>query len=269
MSTDNLFKVDSRAIKIVDSREPEEIRMKLLELGWQQKMIYSADYAFQSRDFHKIGITRKAIPDLISSVNEIWAKQLEEMLEYYDTRIILLEGSWERVRPSMIMGAKGVSYLTWDMLWNFLRRWQDKGFSLELTISPAHTIQRLNVLYALYQKEYSMSAMTNKFADDRVLAFPSGCRGKTAQQILDNGKSLADVASMGSTELMGYNKIGEKKADLIISHFNRRTEIKDIQKPKEEITDGRNKNENNAIEEELGAAIPISGQEIQPRLQDV
>lgn len=257
MNTDNTFTVDSRSIKIVDSREPEEIRQKLLAIGWQQKMLYSADYAFQSRDYHKVGITRKAVPDLISSINEIWSKQLEEMLEYYDTRIILLEGSWERVRPSMIIGAKGVSYLTWDMLWNYLRRWQDKGFSLELTINPTHTIQRLNVLYALYQKEYSMSAMTNKFADDRVLAFPSGCRGKTAQQILDNGKSLLDIAQMTTKELQGYNKIGEKKASLIIEHFTRRTET----------TDGRDKNENDAIEEEPGTTVSGTEQEIRPRLQ--
>ena len=249
MDTDNTFALDSRSIKIVDSREPSEIRMALLTLGWQQKELYSADYAFQSRDYHKIGITRKSIPDLINSINGIWAKQLEEMLEYYDTRIILLEGSWEHVRPSMIIGGNNkISYLTWDMLWNFLRRWQDKGFSLELTVNAMHTIQRLNVLYALYQKEYSLSAMTNKFADDRILAFPSGCRGKTAQQILDNGKSLQDIACMGITELQTYDKIGAKKASLIVEHFTRRSKI----------SDGRTANQDNDTQEKLGTDVSNS-----------
>lgn len=245
MTENNLYQVDSRSVKIVDSREPDSIRSKLLTLGWQQKQLYSADYTFQSRDYHKVGITRKSVPDLINSINEIWAKQLEEMLEFYDVRIILLEGSWANVRPSAIIGETGVHYLTWSMLWNYLRRWQDKGFTLELTVGISHTIQRLNELYALYQKDYSVSAMTHKFTDDRVLAFPSGCRGKTAQQILDDGKSLVDIGSMEIGELVNYEKIGNKKASLIKEHFNRRTRI-----------DGRSENQNNDIAQESGATLP-------------
>ncbi len=213
MEIDKIFQPDARAVKVVDSREPEDIRTKLLELGWQQKYLYSGDYAFLTHDFHKVGITRKSIPDLLGSINEIWAKQLEEMLEFYDIKIILLEGSWANVRPTAIIGATGVSYITWDMLWNYLRRWQDKGFTLELTTGSSHTIQRLNQLYALYQKEYSLSAATHKFADDRILAFPSGVRGKTAKQILDDGKSLLDIGNMPIDELTKYSKIGSKKAE--------------------------------------------------------
>lgn len=217
----DLFTPDARATKLVDTREPSQLRTRLIELGWQQKYMYSSDFAFLTHEYHKVGITRKSTTDLLSSINEIWAKQLEEMLEYYDIKIILIEGSWSMIRPSFIAGAN--NYLTWDGIWNYLRRWQDKGFTLELTTSISHTISRLNKLYALYQKPYSLSANTKRFTDDRILAFPSGCRGKTAQQILDDDKSLADIALMKEQELMNYDKIGSKKASLIVEHFNRRS----------------------------------------------
>lgn len=220
MTQQDLFQADARAVKLVDTREPQELRLKLLEYGWQQKYMFSGDFAFLTHEYHKVGITRKSTDDLLASINEIWAKQLEEMLEYYDIKIILIEGSWSMIRPSFIAGAN--NYLTWDGIWNYLRRWQDKGFTLELTTSISHTITRLNKLYALYQKPYSLSAKSRGYSDDRILAFPSGCRGKTAQQILENGKSLVDVGNMTVEELTQYDKIGKKKASLIIEHFNRR-----------------------------------------------
>ena len=211
--------------RYVDTREPWELREKLIVTGWEQKTLQFGDFMFQAHDYRRIIVTRKATPDLLSSINEIFAHQLEMILDYNANgcNIILVEGSWANIRPSVVIGGKGISYLTWDGIWNYLRRWQDKRFTLELTTSLSHTANRLNKLYALYQKAYSLSAMTHKFTDDRVLAFPSGSRGKTAQQILDDGKSLVDIGNMSIEELKAYNKIGSKKADLIRSHFNRRS----------------------------------------------
>jgi len=104
----DLFQTDARAVKLVDSREPEELRMRLLETGWVQKRMWSGDFAFLTHQFHKVGITRKNTSDLLTSINEIWAKQLEEMLEYYDIRIILVEGSWTNIRPNVVLGGSGI-----------------------------------------------------------------------------------------------------------------------------------------------------------------
>jgi len=215
----DLFTPDARAVKLVDTREPGELRTKLIEVGWQQKLLFSADFAFITHSFQKVGITRKSTPDLLGSINEVWAKQLEEMLDYYDIRIILLEGSWSNIRPNVVIGGAGISYLTWDGVWNYLRRWQDKGFSLELTTSLQHTAKRLNNLYALYQKAYSLSAMTHKFADDRVLSMPSGTRGKTGQKVLDTLGSIQAVANAPIERLLEIEGIGQKKADLIFHHM--------------------------------------------------
>ena len=214
--------------RIVDSREPWERTSKLIETGWERKMLASGDAFFLTHDYRKVGITIKGTTtDLLNSINEVWSKQLEDMLDYYDINIILIEGSWQMIRPGAVFGFKGRSYVTWDMLWDYLRRFFDKGFSLELTIDTEHTIQRLNHIYALYQKPYSMSGRSKKFTDDRILALPPGTRGKTGQKVLE-GRSLREISIMSVEELLEIDGIGAKKAELIANHFSRKNEIGDV-----------------------------------------
>jgi ERCC4-type nuclease len=223
-------KIDPRAIKYVDTREKgsnkenDTLRTRLAETGWFPKWLYSGDFYFLTHDYKKVGITRKNTDDLVASIGKVWSKQLDEMLDFYDLRKILIEGSWSKIRPSYVIGFTGISYLTWDNIWDYLNRWMDKGFTIELTISEEHTIHRLNRLYAIYQKPYSLTSNSNAFTDDRILAFPSGCRGKTAQQILEKGNSIVDIGQMSIEMLQCFDKIGEKKANSIRNHFNRRTE---------------------------------------------
>lgn len=217
--------------KVMDSAEPGTIRMKLYEVGWQQEKLHSGDYWFQTHDFRKVGITRKTVNDLLGSLSGTKVegkrkyplpKQLEEMLDEYNILIFLIEGSWKYITPSMnIVSGRGIEYHTWSMVWNFLRRWWDKGFTPELTVNEGHTIQRLNELYALYQKPYSLSAATKDYTDDRILAFPSGCRGKTAMGCLEKFGSLVDVSVATPQELMEVDNVGEKKAGLIYAHFHK------------------------------------------------
>ena len=213
-------------IKVMDSREPGTIRMKLYEVGWTQKNLPIGDYFFFTHDYKKVGITRKAVGDLLNSIGDRLSKQLEEMFDHYDILIFLLEGSWRMVSPTAkIISSRGIEYFTWSMVWNYLRRWQDKGFTLELTVNEGHTIQRLNELYALYQKSYSLSANTKDFTDDRVLAFPSGCRGKTAMDCINYFGSLANVAAVFPGELEEVDGVGSKRAELIYDHFHKGEEL--------------------------------------------
>lgn len=52
---------DIRHKKVVDSREPESIRTKLLETGWSQQALYTADFMFYTINFKSVGIERKSI----------------------------------------------------------------------------------------------------------------------------------------------------------------------------------------------------------------
>lgn len=60
--------------------------------------------------------------------------------------------------------------------------------------------------------------------DDRILAFPSGCRGKTGEETLKMFGSLRAVSGAKIDELMNVHNVGEKKARLIHEHFNKGTD---------------------------------------------
>ena len=221
--------------RVVDSREPDTIREKLLELGWNQQKLISGDFWFHACNFIRIGFTRKTVDDLLNSISsrsdphnpgrkeKPFGQHLEEMKDFYDIKTIILEGSWRKVSPNdSIISRRGVQYQTWAMVWNFLRTWQDQGFSLELTTDEGHTIQRLGELFAYYQKPFHTGGMIHgNVSDDRILAFPSGCRGKTALGAL-KGKSLADISNMTIKELVEIEGVGNKRAEQIRIHFNRR-----------------------------------------------
>ena len=214
-----------RTEKIVDTREPGSIRQKLLMSGWQQRMVISGDYLFYSNDLKKIGITRKTIQDLLSSINDKFGQQLEYMIDYYSSVILILEGSWKMINPEScrnnIISQRGIEYSTWEMVWNWLHRWQQKGIIIELTVNEGHTIQRLNELYAFYQKNNSQSAKSKGFDDDRILALPSGTRGTTGMKVLESLGSIQAIANAEIADLRAIKGIGENKANLIFSHFRK------------------------------------------------
>ena len=212
-------------MKVVDSREPGAIREKLLELGWEQRQMESADYWFFDVAFKKVGIERKEVNDFMASLGDRLSNQLERMLDHYDTVILLLEGNWRQVAAgnSLVTG-RGVTYNTWAQAWNFIRSQQHKGVTLELTTSMGHTIQRVNELFAWYQRASHTGGMSHRtFIDDRIMAFPRGCRGKTAELVLAMFKSLVCVGNAEVSDLMNVNGVGEKKAADIFAHFNRGT----------------------------------------------
>jgi len=219
-------KEELRHIKIVDSREPEQIRKRLLELGWQQRILQSGDYCFWSCQFDKVGITRKTVSDCLSSLNETFGKQLEEMLETYQVCIVLIEGAWRWTTDTgQLLTARGLERHVKKEVLNYIHRWQAKGFILERTANWQDTVGRLNELYALYQKPYSLSAKSKGYADERLLALPSGLRGKAGEKLLD-GRSLKEIANMPAEQILSekIDGIGSKRAMLVEQHFTRRTE---------------------------------------------
>lgn len=230
-NTENEYKVKP---KVVDSREPLEIRQRLLELGWEQRQLFSADYWFFTHDYKKVGIERKEISDLFNSLSIITdentgekkagrlTQQIEAMIEHYDFPILLIEGNWKQVANGKIISSKGLEYHTWSMIWNYIRSQQHKGITLELTLSLNHTVKRLNELYAWYQRPFHTGGLNkSSYTDDRIMAFPTGCRGKTAINVLGVFKSLACVANADEQDFLNVEGIGEKKAKLIWQHFNR------------------------------------------------
>jgi ERCC4-type nuclease len=208
--------------KFVDSREPEPIRNKLLQYGWRQTQLQTGDYFFFSHDMKRVAIERKEVNDFLSSIGDKLTRQLDEMQDAYDISILMLEGSWATINPAMnIVGQHGVSYNTWEMVWNYIHRKELKHVILEITVNSGHTIQRVGELYALYQKAYSLSGKSNDWTDDRILSFPSGCRGKTAMNVLAMFKSLWAVSNAEVNDFLQVENVGKKKAELIYNHFHK------------------------------------------------
>lgn len=149
--------------KVVDSAEPGIIAKKLIATGWTRERMPSGDYRFYTQDYQGVGITRKTISDLLSSINDKFGEQLAEMKRHFDIKIILLEGNWKTILPQRkLLTARGVEHYTWNTIWNFLRTWQDRGFTIELTFNQAHTIERLESLYNYYQKPIHTGGIKSK-----------------------------------------------------------------------------------------------------------
>lgn len=213
--------IDIRRVKTCDSREPEIIRQKLLELGWQQEQLYSADYYFFSHNYRKIGVERKAINDLISSLGERLSAQLYKMLEHYDFSILLIEGSWKMVQ-NQVLTNRGIEQWGWSTVWNYLQTWQDRGLTIQLTANEGHTIRRLNELYAYYSKESHAGGLKkSNVSDSRLLALQCGGIGpKIGTVLLNKFGSLHDIANASIEQLMGTDKIGQAKAEALYKHFH-------------------------------------------------
>ena len=146
-------KEELRHIKIVDSAEPGQIREKLLELGWQQRRLQSGDYCFWTCQYDKVIITRKTVSDCLGSLNEHFGKQLEEILESAQIAILLIENPWVWTKDTgQFLTARGLERHVKKEVLNYIHRWQAKGFILERTANWQDTVNRLNELYALYQK---------------------------------------------------------------------------------------------------------------------
>jgi len=221
-------KEELRHIKIVDSAEPDklgkaEIRSRLLEIGWRQQRLQSGDYMFYTCQYQKLGITRKTTRDFLNSLNDRFGKQLEEMLEVFDICVLLIENPWQWTNTGQMLTSRGLERHVKKEVLNYIHRWQAKGFILERTVNWQDTVDRLNELYALYQKPYSLSARSKGYADDRLLALPSGLRGKAGMGLL-NGRSLKDIASMTTEQILceKIDGIGKKRAMLVEQHFTRR-----------------------------------------------
>lgn len=224
--------VDLKTVKIVDSREPDkasvQIRTRLLELGWWQQKLQSGDFMFYTCRYYKVGITRKTTDDCMASLNETFGKQLDEMLDLYDICILLIENPWRWVGTGQMDSARGLERQVKKGILNYIHRWEARGFILERTADWEDTIDRLNELYALYQHPYSLSARSKGYADERILALPSGLRGKTGETLLE-GRSICEIANLSYEEVMALRikNIGEKRASLLVEHFNRKENTTD------------------------------------------
>jgi ERCC4-type nuclease len=208
-------------LHIVDSNEPESIRLKLVELGWTQGRLATGDYFMHTSDFKRVGVERKAVQDLMASLGDRLAKQLTAMLDYYDYSVLMIEGSLKNINGQMFT-ARGLEHWSWDAVWNFLQTWQMRGVTIQLSADEGQTVHRVANLFAYFQQPVHTGGYTHRqVGDARILAFPSGVGEKTALSILGKFGSLRAVANAKIDELLQCEGVGPKRAEAIAIHFAR------------------------------------------------
>jgi ERCC4-type nuclease len=208
-------------LRIVDDRELQSRRLALVELGWTQGRLAVGDYFMHTGDFKRVGIEHKTVEDLMSSLGDRLAKQLANMLDYYDFSILMISGSLRSVNGQFYTN-RGMQNWTWDALWNFLQTWQMRGVTVQLTADEGQTVHRIANLFAYYQKPSHTGGYTRRqVGDARVLAFPSGVGEKTAIGLLKQFGSLRAVANARIDDLLKCDGVGAKRAESIAIHFGR------------------------------------------------
>ncbi len=216
-------------MRLVDSREPWELRELLLKTGWEQQALPTGDFCFDSHDGLKIGATRKKLEDLLNSINDKFPFQLESMLEEYNISIFVFESLpiYSNAEDYIITKIKiegreidKVWSITTTQLRNWIHTWQAKRLLYERTYSMDDTAKRLNELYTLWQKPYSLSSKCHYYRDDRVLALCSGLRGKIGQEALES-HSIAELCMMGIVQLKELPNFGDKRALSLFNHLHR------------------------------------------------
>jgi len=208
-----------KAMKLVDSNEPQEIRRELIKLGWTQDRLNSGDFAFFSATGQSIGIERKTVSDLVSSLTGRLPNQFFNLIEDYEIPILLIEGHWGR-QIGRIAQAGQIHNITWEQVWNFIRTWQDRNISLEITTDTDHTLERLEQLYKYYQKPYHSGGIDRQTTgDSRIIALQcQGIGAATAQLLLREFGTLQRIANADYIEIAQAG-IGMKKAMAIYKHF--------------------------------------------------
>jgi DNA excision repair protein ERCC-4 len=217
-------------MRIVDAMEPDGIKLKLLALGWDEQRLSSGDYLILSPSGLRMGIERKTVPNLLSSIKSgELTDQLTRLLSEHDTAILLLEGRWSRSADDRLITQEGVSGFTWNAVWNLIQSWQSKGIHLQIALSPEHTVLRLESLARYHMKEVHSSAARPKVrlpeapqSEEEKLVYELCRRHQLLVKCVKHFGSFREVASAGEKELMTVDGIGKKRARLIFELLNRR-----------------------------------------------
>ena len=204
-------------IKICDTREPIQIREKLLELGWGQTALKDGDYTFNTIRGLRVGIERRTTDELSDLLQ--MKDRFQRLISAYDIPIGLIEGKWDRQSDDTIPSARG---LTWRTIWNMVQSFQDMGLRIQLTTSPSHTISRLNELYAYFQSPEHRSPFPRKFSTDpRLLSLSliPGVSRSTAASLLGRFGDLQSISRASVDELQSVAGVGPSRAKSIYDFF--------------------------------------------------
>jgi ERCC4-type nuclease len=211
---------------IVDSREPQSIIDVLKsKAGAEVHTIETGDYVFDTQDGRRVMIERKAINDLLGSLNSgRLHAQVGRLLEEADVPMLLLEGHMYCTRGGRVSDGKRTSGWSYTAVQNILVSLQIAGLYVVQSASTARTPHTIIALYHYFQKKKHELLRTRQAplappgpyeARLGTLSTLPGVADETAGKLLDLLGSLEGVFTASETDLMRVRGIGHSKAQAI------------------------------------------------------
>jgi len=205
---------------IVDHREPDEIINQLQNLGAvvSVKQIELGDYLTSERTV----IERKSKQDFEQSIiNQRLFRQMNNLKEWYDNVIIIVEGAepYLRLRYDAILGAYA-SIITDFHCSLFFTRDKDGTAGMVYAIAKHEQIakkQPLNIVGK--RKRFTLSEHQRAVIESLPKIGP-----QLAISLLNHFKSIKSIANANVKELMEVPGVGRKKAEEIVRVIHNRFE---------------------------------------------
>lgn len=213
MTNSNISNVKSRNVEIIaDHREPEEIFIKLKELGASViiRQLELGDYITSKNTV----IERKRKPDFEQSIiDQRLFKQMENLREWFENVVIIVEGlqPYLRLRKESILGAYA-SIITDFGCSLFFTRDTDETAELIYAIAKHEQLAKKRPLGIVgKRKRFTLSDHQRAVIESLPMVGPL-----LAENILSHFGSVEAVMNANVKDLMKVPGIGKKKAENIV-----------------------------------------------------
>jgi ERCC4-type nuclease len=135
-------------VLIVDNREHAPLRAQALREipNSQQERLAASDYLIFDQDGHSIGIERKEIKDLVSSIAQRKLKRQLESLAQFDRGILLIEGMWKVKDGGLYVHERRVGWPPQTIQAILLALQEQTGVKVLHTVNYDETILTLRML---------------------------------------------------------------------------------------------------------------------------
>lgn len=208
---------------IVDSREPENITLPLIQRGWQKQALAYGD--FQLDSFGEVVlIERKTVSQLLTDFGGQLQKQCRGLVENCRFPILLIEGELSQSDGHIIDPSSGKpTHIEVDSFWLGLQSLQDMGMRYQKTANIQDSIRRLLRFEKYYSESYHESVLRHPAGDVRLacLSLIEGIGESKGRHIMEQLPNLQAVANAEVTKLEQVPGIGRVMAQRIFNFWRK------------------------------------------------
>jgi len=218
---------------IVDHRErPSGIIKKLIEKGFdvEEKQLITADYIVESQDRQgnkvAVGIERKSQIDFLNSIiDRRIIQQLVYLKENFNVPLLIIEGSeniytLRNFHPNAVRGMLASIAIDFQIPIINTKNTRDTASLLEV-IAKRLEKPRSQLSLLKKRKPTTMKEQQEYIIESLPLIGP-----QMSKELLKTFKSIKNIMNAEEKDLIKIKKMGEKKAEKIISVINEEYEEK-------------------------------------------